>query len=277
MSEQPSPLRRSPRRHGQPAAPAAAASRGGRRQGRANCDKEERMFSLANLESVLPIGGDQWERIEELHRERFADRQRDKLSLRKQFHKLANKKIPTGDPNCPEDVRMAKHVMRMIQIAADAQEDILLDDGALGIAAEDQANQNANTPGDVQENASVPGSVARPLAAPRGTGHGRRSTSSLDVAIQLMATSQANREEDRRLQQQQMQLQLQQNQQFNSMLMQFGMVVAERLLPGVGERVQQLVPPSVAAPPVAAPPVASPQAARWLNSDSSVSESSGVE
>ena len=49
------------------------------------------------------------------------------------------------------------------------------------------------------------------------------------------------------------------------------------LMPGVGERVQQLVPPSVAAPPVAAPPVASPQAARWLNSDSSVSESSGVE
>ena len=69
---------------------------------------------------------------------------------------------------------------------------------------------------------------------------------------------------------------------FDSM-MQFGMVVAERLMPGVGERVQQLVPPSVAAPPVAAPPVASPQAARWLSSglgaasDSSVSESSGVE
>ena len=179
----------------------------------------------------------QWDQIEELHRECFANRDRDKLSLRKQFLKLAKKKTPTGDPDCPADVRLAKQLLRTIQQTADAQEDMNLDDSTLGVAAAEPAE----VPENAQETASVAGSAARPLAAPRGTSRRSNSASAIDVALQLMATSQANREEDRRIQ-------MQQSQQFNNMLMQLGMVVAERLLPGVSDRVQQLVAANAAAP-----------------------------
>lgn len=69
------------------------------------------MESLLNLiEQVLPIGGVEWDTIEREHATTWPQQSRTKESLRRKFQSLYRQKIPTGDPNCPPNVRRAKHI-----------------------------------------------------------------------------------------------------------------------------------------------------------------------
>jgi hypothetical protein len=66
---------------------------------------------LTLLEEKLPIGGDQWDTVMlEYNRNVPKERARDVDSLRTKFKGLKNKKKPTGDPDCPEEVRRAKRI-----------------------------------------------------------------------------------------------------------------------------------------------------------------------
>ena len=69
------------------------------------------------MHSVLPIGPTEWEQVLDLHSAQYPGR--DVNSLRRKYTTLHRKKMPTGDPLCPEEVRMAKACKYRIAQKAD--------------------------------------------------------------------------------------------------------------------------------------------------------------
>lgn len=63
---------------------------------------------------VLPISSAGWDRVAELHQEVYVIENRTADSLKRKFNEVCRKPAPTGDPNVPEDVRLAKHVRQII-------------------------------------------------------------------------------------------------------------------------------------------------------------------
>eukprot|EP00644_Phytophthora_capsici_P014409 jgi/Phyca11/81566/gw1.3.1187.1 len=53
------------------------------------------------VEARLPFGAEQWQSLASI--------------LKRKFLGLKNKRKPTGDPDCPEQVRRAKRVFRQIE------------------------------------------------------------------------------------------------------------------------------------------------------------------
>jgi hypothetical protein len=68
------------------------------------------------VEKVLPSGEYMWERVAKEYNERKprGSACRDMESIRIKFRKFKNEKKPTGDPNCPEHVKRAKRIARLI-------------------------------------------------------------------------------------------------------------------------------------------------------------------
>ncbi|EFX59957.1 hypothetical protein DAPPUDRAFT_346168, partial [Daphnia pulex] len=66
---------------------------------------------------VLPLGGNHWEKAQQLYNERKAEAwsPRDMDCIRRKFKTLRNNKKPTGDPMCPEAVRRAKRLQASIE------------------------------------------------------------------------------------------------------------------------------------------------------------------
>ena len=71
------------------------------------------------LEVVLPIGHDEWETVQREHLLKFPEQDRDTNSLRRKYNQLYRKRVPTGDPNCPPEVRRAKRICHNIKEKAD--------------------------------------------------------------------------------------------------------------------------------------------------------------
>jgi len=65
---------------------------------------------LDTIESIVPIGSGEWERVEVAHSVEFEDKARTADSLKRKFRELYLKKGPTGDPTIPETVRRAKDI-----------------------------------------------------------------------------------------------------------------------------------------------------------------------
>ena len=64
------------------------------------------------MQDILPIGPDEWDKVLELHSVIYPGRSVE--SLRRKYHSLHRKKIPTGDPLMPAEVRLAKRVKYLI-------------------------------------------------------------------------------------------------------------------------------------------------------------------
>ena len=83
--------------------------------------KRGRGFSLNEIdlllelaEKYLPLTIDAWNSIERDFRTYFPEMDRDAKSLKRKFDELCHTKAPTGDPNCPPNVRRAKHIKKTI-------------------------------------------------------------------------------------------------------------------------------------------------------------------
>ena len=70
--------------------------------------KEEVNFLLEVMEDILPISSMEWEDVERRHNERYATNERTKETLKRKFQNLYLKRVPTGDPTMPPEVRWAK-------------------------------------------------------------------------------------------------------------------------------------------------------------------------
>lgn len=69
-------------------------------------DEINNLLDLINDE--LSISATLWGNILKSHLSRYPDQRRSVDSIKRKFKELYSKKVKTGDPNCPQEVRRAK-------------------------------------------------------------------------------------------------------------------------------------------------------------------------
>lgn len=79
-----------------------------------NYSLEEIDNLLDLIEEELPISATMWENIQMRHLSRYPDQRRAVDSIKRKFKELYSKRIKTGDPNCPQEVRRAKRLRHQI-------------------------------------------------------------------------------------------------------------------------------------------------------------------
>ena len=70
--------------------------------------KAETTTLLKTIEQILPIDGGAWNEVHDVFNSKHTPREVE--GLKHKFNKLANKPVPTGNPNMPEDVKLAKSI-----------------------------------------------------------------------------------------------------------------------------------------------------------------------
>ena len=76
--------------------------------------KVEKMYFLRTMEEVLPLGSVEWETVANRHNEKYTTYPRSADSTRRQYYSLCKAMPPTGDPNVPEEVALARQIKRLI-------------------------------------------------------------------------------------------------------------------------------------------------------------------
>ena len=84
---------------------------GGRKGLSKNYSHEETMTMLELMQEILPISMEDWQLVEDRLRAKFPPG-REVASMRRKYHILHRKKCPTGDPNYPPEVKLARTVQR---------------------------------------------------------------------------------------------------------------------------------------------------------------------
>ena len=70
--------------------------------------KAETTTLLKAVERILPVDAEGWTEVHEIFNSKHSSRGVE--GLKRKFNKLANKPVPTGNPNIPEDVKLAKSI-----------------------------------------------------------------------------------------------------------------------------------------------------------------------
>ena len=70
--------------------------------------KAETTTLLKAVECIVPINTEGWAEVHEIFKSKHSSRGVE--GLKRKFNKLANKPVPTGNPNIPEDVKLAKSI-----------------------------------------------------------------------------------------------------------------------------------------------------------------------
>ena len=70
--------------------------------------KAETTTLLKTIEHTLPIDMEGWNEVHELFNSKHTPQGVE--GLKRKFNKLANKPVPTGNPNMPEDVKLNKSI-----------------------------------------------------------------------------------------------------------------------------------------------------------------------
>ena len=70
--------------------------------------KAETTTLLKAVERILPIDAEGWTEVHEIFNSKHSSRGVE--GLKRKFNKLANKPVPTGNPDIPEDVKLAKSI-----------------------------------------------------------------------------------------------------------------------------------------------------------------------
>ena len=70
--------------------------------------KAETTTLLKSVERIIPIDAEGWAEVHEIFNSKHSSRGVE--GLKRKFNKLANKPVPTGNPNIPEDIKLAKSI-----------------------------------------------------------------------------------------------------------------------------------------------------------------------
>jgi hypothetical protein len=73
----------------------------------------ETFHLLDIMESICPIGPDEWEHVVTAHARNF-NTGHDSQSIRRKYNSLANRKVATSDPNIPDEVKQAKRIRSLL-------------------------------------------------------------------------------------------------------------------------------------------------------------------
>jgi len=71
------------------------------------------------VEELIPISNTEWEWGWDRHIALYPQQDRTLKSLKRKFQEMARTKIPTGDPNCPHHIRIAKRAYYKLIKATD--------------------------------------------------------------------------------------------------------------------------------------------------------------
>ena len=105
-------------------------STAGRKAGALNYGIEETKYLFDIMETLLPIGTEEWNKVLDEHSKQYSGR--TVLSIRRRYQNLHRKNAPTGSPNMPDDVRQAKRIKYKIGKKAelsDGTEEFHLENG----------------------------------------------------------------------------------------------------------------------------------------------------
>ena len=81
------------------------------KRGAANYSMNEIMHLLRILEDVVPVCKTDWNNVLAMHTKRYPGQ--NSISIFRKLQGLHRKKIPTGNPNMHDDVRLAKDIKDM--------------------------------------------------------------------------------------------------------------------------------------------------------------------
>ena len=187
----------------------------GRVRGR-NFTEDETWYLLDIISAVEPAGQHDWDRVTEAYNEHFndPDRMRDRESLKRRFGALHGRKIPTGDPDCPKEVKAAKRILIEIQQRCDVGEkpgkrdlgfdssstDESLQDGDADYGEDDDEEEEDNhgEKQDKQDKLETPRtSLSKPLrsATKKRLRHATEKEDGTDAILKYMMVSQQQRQE----------------------------------------------------------------------------------
>ncbi len=126
-------------------AAAAVGGRGGRGTNKTGSGPRfsipEMESMLRSIETILPIGPEEWELVADTHSLDFPAHNREASSLRRKFQSLYNQQVPTGDPTCPPHVRQAKRLKFQIEARVDSSNTVGGDgDRDLGFMDEEEGD-----------------------------------------------------------------------------------------------------------------------------------------
>ena len=123
--------------------------------------KAETTTLLKAVERILPIDAEGWTEVHEIFNSKHSSRGVE--GLKRKFNKLANKPVPTGNPNIPEDIKLAKSIKGKLfcrsgatnlsdkEEEEDEEEEELDDDIVTETANENIPSQPLITEAEVQE------------------------------------------------------------------------------------------------------------------------------
>ena len=104
--------------------------------------------SLADaVADIIPMSNTDWDTVWEAHNESFPGLNRTSDSLKRKFQEMARTKIPTGDPNCPHHIRIAKRAYYKLVKATDGSTGGGSDELDLGL--EDEASEGGEGVGEI--------------------------------------------------------------------------------------------------------------------------------
>jgi hypothetical protein len=149
---------------------------------------------------VLPLGPEEWERVADKHHNNYPHFNHCSNSLKQKFKEMYSQTVPTGGgPECPEHVRTAKRLHKMILECSDADN---LEGPEVDLGVEEEENEGNDEGGQEGVGGTArqlfPGTTAaRPFV--RTPVSGRRSTNggvSDLTAVVLGSLASTNRNEE---------------------------------------------------------------------------------
>ena len=153
----PNVLPSAPRHTTRPRSPSAATQASAERRGRCAASVggrgsgfglQEAESLLEILEEFLPLCQDERDHVASLHSSRYPRERRTMDSLKRKFSSLHRKRIPTGDPMIPNDVKWAKKIRGKMTERAD-------------LSSRGDANELPHLFSDEEDNAEIEEDEAR--------------------------------------------------------------------------------------------------------------------
>eukprot|EP00536_Pseudo-nitzschia_multiseries_P000441 jgi/Psemu1/1004/gm1.1004_g len=86
----------------------------GRKSGASNYSRAKLLQVLNTIKELLPISPNEWDAVALIHKDKFSETDRNAQNLCRKYTNLHRRQIPTGNPNCPEEVKLAKKIKKLI-------------------------------------------------------------------------------------------------------------------------------------------------------------------
>ena len=171
----------------------------GRSSGAKGYTEAERLNFLDIIERRLPCSGTEWSLVASEHGDMYPEMERTVDSIKRQYQSLLRRREPTGDPNCPADVKQAKAIDRLLKAKQRAGDISKENGGPIAALAgmEIQQDEDAGRFDSVSVNTSATGAAGAALVQKRSSP--RNSGSAPSILDQLISMQMVqNQKEDQR-------------------------------------------------------------------------------